>query len=89
MRMETSMTLEYPVNIEKLPPEDGGGYLATVPLLPGCMSDGETPEEALQNVQDAIRAWIEAARAWGRPVPEPVVAVLNEDGREFRSASRS
>ncbi|MDB5546020.1 MAG: hypothetical protein JWO64_3169 [Hyphomicrobiales bacterium] len=83
------MTLEYPVNIEKLPPEDGGGYLATVPLLPGCMSDGETPEEALQNVQDAIRAWIEAARAWGRPVPEPVVAVLNEDGREFRSASRS
>lgn len=83
------MTLDYPVNIEKLPPEDGGGYLATVPLLPGCMSDGETPEEALRNVQDAITAWLDAARAWGRPVPEPVVAVLNESSREFRTASRS
>jgi predicted RNase H-like HicB family nuclease len=87
--METTMPLEYPVNIEKLPPEDGGGYLATVPLLPGCMSDGDTPEEALRNVQDAIAAWLDAARAWGRAVPEPVVAVLNEDSREFRSASRS
>ena len=83
------MALDYPVNIEKLPPEDGGGYLATVPLLPGCMSDGETPEQALQNVQDAITAWIEAARAWGRPVPEPVMRALNEDSREFRSASHS
>ena len=82
------MALDYPVNIRKLPPEDGGGYLATVPLLPGCMSDGETPEEALRNVEDAITAWIEAARAWGQEVPEPVVSSLNEDGREFRSASR-
>jgi antitoxin HicB len=82
------MALDYPVKIERLPPEDGGGYLATVPLLPGCMSDGETPEEALRNVQDAISAWIDAARAWGRAVPEPVVGVFNEDGREFRSASR-
>lgn len=81
------MALEYPVNIEKLPPEDGGGYLATVPLLPGCMSDGDTPEEALRNVQDAITAWIDAARAWGRPVPEPAVAAFNEDSREFRSAT--
>ena len=62
---EALMALEYPVSIEKLPPEDGGGFLATVPLLPGCMSDGDTPEEALRNVQDAIMAWIDAARAWG------------------------
>jgi predicted RNase H-like HicB family nuclease len=33
---------DYPVLIEKLFPEDGDGYLATVPDLPGCMSDGET-----------------------------------------------
>jgi predicted RNase H-like HicB family nuclease len=63
--------LDYPVVIEPLPPEDGGGFLATAPDLPGCMSDGETPEEALANVRDAVAAWIEEARALGRAVPEP------------------
>jgi predicted RNase H-like HicB family nuclease len=63
--------LEYPVLIEPLSAEDGGGFLATVPDLPGCMSDGETPEEALANVRDAVEAWIEAARALGRAVPAP------------------
>jgi antitoxin HicB len=61
--------LEYPVLVEPLSPEDGGEFLSTVPDLPGCMSDGETPEEALMNVQDAIAAWIEAAHDLGRPVP--------------------
>ena len=58
------MKLEYPVRLERLAEEDGGGYPATVPDLPGCMSDGETPEEALQNVRDAIASWIEAAKEW-------------------------
>jgi antitoxin HicB len=35
------------------------------------MSDGETPQEALENVYDAIACWIEACREMGRPVPEP------------------
>ena len=63
--------LRYPVMIEPLSQDDGGGFLATVPDLPGCMSDGETPEEALLNVQDAILAWIEAAEELGRPIPQP------------------
>jgi len=63
--------LLYPVIVQPLPPEDGGGFAATVPDLPGCMSDGETPEEALANVQDAIRAWIEAAEELGRSIPKP------------------
>jgi antitoxin HicB len=63
--------LEYPVMVEPLPPEDGGGFVATVPDLPGCMSDGATPEEALSNVQDAIITWIEAARDLGHAVPKP------------------
>jgi predicted RNase H-like HicB family nuclease len=63
--------LRYPVLIEPLSDEDGGGFLATVPDLPGCMSDGETPEEALVNIRDAILAWIEAAEDMGRPIPEP------------------
>lgn len=65
------MTLEYAVNIERLAENDGGGYLATVPELPGCMSDGDTPEEALKNVQEAISSWIEAAKEWGMEVPQP------------------
>jgi predicted RNase H-like HicB family nuclease len=63
--------LDYPVVIEPLPAEDGGGFVATVPDLPGCMSDGETPEEALANVRDAVAAWIEEAQALGRVVPKP------------------
>jgi len=62
---------DYPVLIEPLLPEDGGGYLATPPDLPGCMSDGETREQAARNVGDAIAAWIEEARALGCTVPVP------------------
>lgn len=61
--------LDYPVVIEPLSPEDGDGFIATVPDLPGCMSDGETSGEALANVRDAISAWIEEAKAVGRTVP--------------------
>ncbi|HEY4774777.1 MAG TPA: type II toxin-antitoxin system HicB family antitoxin [Xanthobacteraceae bacterium] len=65
------MKLEYAVRIERLAESDGGGYLATVPDLPGCMSDGATPEEALKNVQEAIATWIESAKEWKQDVPKP------------------
>jgi antitoxin HicB len=63
--------LPYPVIISPLSEKDGGGFLATVPDLPGCISDGETPEEAIVNVQDAIAVWLEAARDMGREIPVP------------------
>ena len=63
--------LEYTVIVEPLSAEDGGGFVATVPDLPGCMSDGETPEEALANVQDAIATWMEAATDLGHKIPKP------------------
>ena len=63
--------LTYPVIVSPLWEADGGGFAATVPDLPGCMSDGETPEEAIANVQDAIEAWLEAARDMGRDIPPP------------------
>jgi predicted RNase H-like HicB family nuclease len=63
--------LEYPVIVAPLSDEDGGGFSAVVPDLPGCISDGDTPEQALANVRDAIEAWIEAANDLGRPVPQP------------------
>ena len=63
--------LTYPIVIEPLPSEEGGGFLALVPDLPGCMSDGASPEEAVANVQDAINTWIEAANDLGHAIPAP------------------
>lgn len=63
--------LDYPVIVRALDEEEGGGFLAEVPDLPGCQSDGETPEEAVENVKDAIAAWIATAKRIGRAVPEP------------------
>jgi predicted RNase H-like HicB family nuclease len=64
----------YRITLRPLGPADGGGWLAEVPELPGCMSDGETPQEAVENVMDAIACWIEAAEEDGRPVPQPAGA---------------
>jgi predicted RNase H-like HicB family nuclease len=64
---------DYPVLITPLSSEDGGGYLATVPDLPGCMSDGATLEEAAHNVDLAILEWIDEARRLGREIPLPAV----------------
>ena len=46
-------------------------YIVEVPELPGCMSDGETYEEALRNIQLIISEWIETAKELGREIPEP------------------
>ncbi|MGO1077360.1 type II toxin-antitoxin system HicB family antitoxin [Inquilinus sp. CA228] len=62
---------DYLLTVRPLAVEDGGGFLAEAPDLPGCMSDGETPQEAVTNVLDAIASWIEAAEEQGRPVPKP------------------
>ena len=61
----------FAITIEPLSEADGGGYLATVPDLPGCVSDGATDVEALHNVHDAIEAWIEQAVVMGRAIPKP------------------
>ncbi len=64
-------TVFYPVLITQLLSEDGGGFLAVVPDLPGCISDGETPTEAYANAQDAIAEWIDEATRYGRAIPTP------------------
>lgn len=46
-------------------------FIAEMPELPGCMADGESPEEALRSIQQIASEWIETARELGRPVPEP------------------
>lgn len=55
---------------------DGGGWMITFPDLPGCMSDGETIEEAVANGAEAEAAWLAAAEKWGRPKPKSLVTRL-------------
>ena len=47
-------------------------FVVDVPQLPGCMAHGNTQEEALKNANAAIQLWIDTAREFGDPVPEPV-----------------
>lgn len=46
-------------------------FVAEVPELPGCMAHGDTQESALANVKEAMQLWLETAREFGDPIPEP------------------
>jgi len=52
-----------------LEPNDLGGYTVTVPLLPGCISEGDTKEEALTNIREAIELYVESLQADWEPIP--------------------
>jgi len=62
---------DYPFEIRPLSEEDGGGYLITFPDLPGCISDGDTPEAAIQNGFDAVVSWLGTAYEFGDHIPPP------------------
>lgn len=62
---------EYPFTIRPLTQEEGGGFLIEYSDLPGCMSDGETPEEAIRNGRDAVKSYILSCKKYGDPVPKP------------------
>lgn len=51
--------------------QEDRGYIADIPDLDSCSAFGETPEQALAEVERAKAAWLEAARAAGKPVPRP------------------
>jgi predicted RNase H-like HicB family nuclease len=51
--------------------DEDGAFVAEVPELAGCMADGATYEEALENVQVVIQEWIDTARELGRAIPPP------------------
>ena len=51
--------------------EDDGAYIVDVPELPGCMADGKTYKEAIQNALVVIEEWMETARELGRSIPTP------------------
>ena len=51
-------------------PQDEGGYTTTVPSLPGCISEGDTYDEALVNIKEAIELYLESLQADGLPIPD-------------------
>jgi len=61
--------------ISPLSPAEGGGFLISFPDLPGCMSDGETIEAAIQNGRDAFLAWISARADMGKEILRPAYRV--------------
>lgn len=56
--------------------DDDNCYIVSVPDLPGCMADGETPEKAVENAQVIIAEWIETAQMLGRKIPEPSFSAI-------------
>ena len=50
---------------------EDGAYVAEAPELPGCAAHGGTQEAALQNINQAVDLWLETAREFGDPIPEP------------------
>jgi predicted RNase H-like HicB family nuclease len=67
--------LQYNVFLE---PDPDGGYVAVVPALPGCYSQGDTVEEALANARDAIVLTIEDLRERGEPIPDPAGELVRQ-----------
>jgi len=61
----------YPFLVRPLSKEEGGGYLVEFPDFPGVISDGETPEEAIRNGQDALAAALMTMQEFGDPIPKP------------------
>jgi antitoxin HicB len=63
------LSLKYPISIY---PEDEGGYTALIPDLPGCITQGETLEEVVMNIEEARELWIETVYNSGKKeIPLP------------------
>ena len=73
--MKTKTIEEYlalPYKMEIIPDLDEGGYAVNWPELPGCVTCGETLEQAVRNAEDAKYTWLETAIEEGTEIPEPM-----------------
>ncbi len=67
--------MKYRVLIEQ---DEDGVFVAEVPSLPGCLSQGRTRQEALENAKEAITAYLESLAAHDEPIPPPIAEELVE-----------
>jgi predicted RNase H-like HicB family nuclease len=61
--------LKFRVTIE---PDEDGVFVAEVPALPGCLSQGRTRTEAIENIKEAIAAYLESLKSHAEPIPPPI-----------------
>lgn len=76
-KLQYYMSLNYPSQITKIDETDGGGFLIEVPMLKGCMSDGETVEEAYNNLEEAKKEWFTYMLENNLAIPEPADTVYS------------
>lgn len=62
---------DYAINIAPIPENEGGGYMVSLPDLPGCIADGATIDEAIHEARDAFHAWTMAEQEDKGQVPMP------------------
>lgn len=70
----------YTIVVRPLPIENGGGFMARVLEFDGCVADGETPKEALHELDDAAKSWILKTQELGFNIPEPGHPLFSEFG---------
>ena len=58
--------------------DEDGIFVAECPTLPGCISQGETREEAAANIRDAIQGYLQSLQKHGEPVPRPITEEIVE-----------
>ncbi len=78
---EVERYMALPYRVELVP--DEGGWFVTLPDLPGCISQGATPQEAVEMIRDAQRLWLEVAIEDGRPIPEPTASPTHSYSGKF------
>ena len=71
--------MKYTVVLQR---DTDGGYVVTVPVLPGCVSQGDSRQDAVKNIEEAIELYLEDVKAAGGPVPV-------DDGREYVDIGRA
>ncbi|RLF27224.1 MAG: hypothetical protein DRN05_05970 [Thermoplasmata archaeon] len=67
--------MKYRVLIEQ---DEDGVFVAEVPVLPGCISQGKTRAEAMENIREAIEVYLESLKAHGEPIPPPITEEVVE-----------
>lgn len=61
--------MKFRIHIEQ---DEDGKFVASAPTLPGCWSQGDTRDEAIRNITDAIEGYLESLRKHGDPIPAPI-----------------